>query len=271
MGSHNNYHDPMQEAADEAAGLEGKGGKHNCKTGEVLLDGAASGPTVRIVFFMDEATHGWIQFTDDQRGVLHSDPRRFSEVKPDPDEQVPEAYKPNTSCLGILESTGQLVTYQGASWSVRRAFIAKLLKPYVRARKLGILPVVTLSFKEGQRDDHGNYLPDFEIVDWVPRAKYAMVLGEVAPPAIAAPAAAPVIAAPPTASAPAAPLPRPSPLMVVTSGRQTAPADTADTPTARAKSEAPAAAKPPTTIAVDDEDDAYGARGPDPDEIDFGP
>ena len=194
----------MQQSADEAGGHEGKRLKHNCKTGQVLLDGVAIG-AISVVFFMDEATHGWIEFDADQNRIF-SDIRRFAVEAPNRNEQVPDSYKPNTSCLCIVEDTGQLATYQSASWSVRLAFIAQLLKPYVRARKAGtVLPVVALSFKEGERDDNGNYLPDFEIVDWVPRAKYAMILGEVGQPA-AAQIAAP-IAAPSTAVAPAAPLP----------------------------------------------------------------
>jgi hypothetical protein len=161
MDSHN---DPMQEAADEGGGVEGKTLKHNCKAGQTLLDGAAIGAIIRVVFFMDLATHGWVQFSDDQRSVVHSDIRRFAVVKPDRNEQVPSGYKPNTSCLCIIESTGQLATYQSASWSARIAFTQQLIKPYTRARKAGILPVVTLGFKEG-RDDNGNYLPDFNIVD----------------------------------------------------------------------------------------------------------
>jgi hypothetical protein len=200
--------DVMQQAADEAGGYEGKRVKHNCKTGEVLLDGVAIGPLVRIVFFMDEATHGWLHFNEAQE-LIYSDIRRFTVEKPNRDERA-DNYKPNTGCLAIIESTGQLATYQGASWAVRSAFVTQLLKPYVRARKAGILPVVTLSFKEGQRDDHGNYLPDFEIADWVPRARYAMILGEVTPLETAAlPTPQPDAArlAPATAAKHAAPLP----------------------------------------------------------------
>jgi hypothetical protein len=260
MDSHESYHDPMQKAADEAGGHEGKGLKHNNKTGEVLLDGAAISSTLRFVFFMDEATHGYLQF-DEDRKLIYSDTRRFTVEKPNRDEKVPEDFKPNTSCLCIIQDTGQIATYQSASWSARSAFMTQLLKPYVRARKAGILPVATLSFKEGQSDDHGNYLPYFEIVGWVPRAKYAMILGEIEPPpAIAAPPAdvVPAInAAPPAVAAPVAPLPRPSPspLMIVTSGLQKAPSS-------------PAAPPAPSAPAAN-EDDGYNPGPSSLDDYDY--
>jgi hypothetical protein len=259
-------YDVMQQSADDAGGHEGKRLKHNCKTGEVLLDGVAIGAAVRVVFFMDESTHGWLEFSPTQE-LIFNDIRRFAVVALDKNEQVPESYKPNTGCLAIIESTGQLATYQGAAWSVRSAFMTQLYKPYMRARKAAAsagapapLPVVSLSFKEEQRDDNGNYLPDFDIVDWVPRARYAMILGEVAPAADAA------LAAPATAAAPAQPLPKPKPMMIVTSGRQTA---APDTPTECAK---PEATKAPDPAPANDEgygDDYGGARGPIDDDIPF--
>jgi hypothetical protein len=249
--------DAMQKAADEAGGYEGKLLKHNCKTSEVLLDGVAIG-AIHVVFLMDEATHGWVEFSEAQK-LIFSDIRRFAVVAPDRNEQVPESYKPNTGCLCIVKDTGQLATYQGASWSARSAFMKQLFKPYVRARKAGILPVVTLSFKEEQRDDNGNYLPDFEIVDWVKRSRYAMILGEVEQAADAA------LAAPTAAAAPAAPLPKPKPLQIVTSGRPTAAADTPKPEAPKAPDQAPANDEG----AVDYPDDYGGPRGPIDDDIPF--
>jgi hypothetical protein len=168
--------DPMQEAADEAGGVEGKRLRHNCKEGIVYLDGVRSATALPVIFLMEEATHGWLKFNENKK-LVDSGIKRYADVKPDRGEWDP-AHKPNTGCLGVLEGTGQLLTYTGSSWSVRSAFTTQLIKPYNRVRKLGIFPVVSLGFKPGQKDQYGNFVPDFVITGWVPRSRFALILGE---------------------------------------------------------------------------------------------
>jgi hypothetical protein len=191
--------DPMQEAADEAGGFEGLRLRHNCKEGVVYLDGVpVESEALRVVFLMETATHGWLEF-DEAKKLVGSSVKRYIDVKPDRNECSPPR-KPNTACLGVIESTGQILTYTGSSWSVRSAFTVQLLKPYARARKFGSFPVVSLGFKPGQKDDYGNFMPDFVITGWTPRSRFAQILGEGDPliaisdtserqPQLAAPAA----------------------------------------------------------------------------------
>jgi hypothetical protein len=167
--------DPMQQACDEAGGVEGQRLHHNCKEGSVYLDGVAV-QAISAAFLMEEAAHGWVQFDDDQK-LIDKDIKRFVHVAPDKGKMNP-ARKPNTSCLCVIEGTSALATYTGSSWSSRSAFIAQLLKPFQRARKLGIVPIASLGFKPGQKDEHGNYVPCFTITGWAPRAKFALILGE---------------------------------------------------------------------------------------------
>ena len=121
-----------------------------------------------------------------RRSSSNSSIKRYVDEKPDRNECAPPR-KPNTTCLGVLEGAGQIVTYTGSSWSVRSAFTVQLLKPYLRARKLAF-PIVSLGFKSGQKDEYGNFLPDFVVTGWTPRSRFADMLGEgqeqpqIAPP-----------------------------------------------------------------------------------------
>jgi hypothetical protein len=206
--------DPMQEAADEAGGFEGLRLRHNCKEGAVYLDGVqVESEVLRVVFLMETATHGWLEF-DEAKKLVDSNIKRYVDVKPDRNECGPPR-KPNTACLGVREDTGQILTYTGSSWSVRGTFTTQLLKPYARARKFGSFPIVSLGFKPGQKDGYGNFIPDFAITGWTPRSRFAQILGEGEPlEAIEAPRA--------PAAAPA-PIEAPRKLMTATSGRGDAP------------------------------------------------
>lgn len=184
--------DPMQQACDEAGGFEGQRLHHNCKTSVVYLDGVAV-QAVSAAFLMEEAAHGWLQFDDDQK-LIDKGIKRFIDVAPDKGRMDP-ARKPNTSCLCVIEGTGALATYTGSSWSSRRAFIDQLLKPFQRAKKLGIVPIASLGFRPGQKDEHGNYVPCFTITGWAPRSKFASILGE-GEPLVALPGIPPALASP---------------------------------------------------------------------------
>lgn len=204
----------MQEAADEAGGFEGPRIQHNCKEG-ALYRGGVSAETITAVFLMETAAHGWLWF-DETKKLIKSVIKRFAEEKPDRNEWDPTR-KPNTSCLCFLKDTNAFATYAGSSWAARNAFISQLLKPYARVRKGGIFPVVRLGFKEGQKDEYGNHLPEFAITGWEPRSRFACVLGEEE---TTAPTLAPINA--PAAIDTGAPAKKP---IVVTSGRQWAPVE----------------------------------------------
>jgi hypothetical protein len=167
--------DPMQEACDEAGGFEGLRANHNCKEGKLFLGGVAV-EAIKAVFLMEEAQHGELEFDVSQK-LIYRDLKRYAKEKPSRGKMDP-GRKPNTSCLCVFKDTGAIGTYAGSSWKVRIAFEAQLLKPYQRARKLRVFPVVSLGFIPGQRDEHGNHMPDFAIVGWEPRSKFALILGE---------------------------------------------------------------------------------------------
>ena len=107
---------------------------------------------------------------------------QLNRIAVDPKEQRP-SWEPNTSVLGVSvadeNGVGQLLTYAGAGWGVRKAFEAQLLKPYQRLRRQAF-PVVTLSFR-AQTDEYGNFLPVFSVVAWRPRSEFASILGEAQP------------------------------------------------------------------------------------------
>jgi hypothetical protein len=183
--------DPMQEAALEAGGVEGSRLHHNCKTGLVYLDGAEV-DGLRAVFLMEEAEHGWLQFDEKQKPVDKSIVR-YADEKPDRSTRLGSEKKPNTSCLCVVEGTAATATYTGSSWAVRYAFEGALLKPYARLKQRNLFPVVRLGFKPGH-DEHGNYLPSFDISGWEPRSKYAFLLGESeATPKLEAPERKPLL------------------------------------------------------------------------------
>jgi hypothetical protein len=183
--------DPMREAADEASGFEGGHLHHNCKEGVVYHDGAPVGPDFRVCLLMETAMHGWLWFDDDKK-LLKKDLKSFLTAKPNRGEWD-GASKPNTSCLGVGQAGEGVVTYAGSSWAVHNAFMAQVFKTYNRVKGLGTVPVVSLGFKPGQKDEHGNFLPTFAICGWEPRSKYASILGPDPLVAIApaAPSAAP--------------------------------------------------------------------------------
>jgi hypothetical protein len=172
--------DPWQEAADQAGGFEGLLAKHNCKTGIVTLDGAEIGPDFRACLLMETAAHGWLRF--EEKKLVEREIRRYAIISPDRNERRPD-WEPNTSVLGVSipdeNGVGQLLTYAGAGWGVRKAFEAQLLKPYQRLRRQAF-PVVTLSFR-AQTDEYGNFLPVFSVVAWRPRSGFASILGEKPP------------------------------------------------------------------------------------------
>jgi hypothetical protein len=128
--------DPWQDAADQASGMEGLRIRHNCKSGVASIDGAEVGPDFKMCLLLETALHGWLQFEDNK--LIGKDLRRFSNEAPDPKEQRP-GWEPNTSVLGVSVPSGggagQLLTYCGSSWSVRRAFMTQLLPPYQRLRR----------------------------------------------------------------------------------------------------------------------------------------
>ena len=171
------YNDPMQEAALEASGFEGLVVKHNCKDGVVYLDGTPVGPGFNACLFISEARHGSLEFDADQN-LTFKEILRYADVKPPRGKWEP-GRKLNTSVLGIDTSTNQLLTYIGASWAVRTAFEAQLLKPFQRMNGRGF-PVVSLGFK-ADKDANGNHRPTFTIVGWRPRSAFAEILGEGTP------------------------------------------------------------------------------------------
>jgi hypothetical protein len=189
--------DPWQDAANQASGMEGLLVKHNCKTGLVTVDGTEVGPDFRMVFLMETAMHGWLLFEDNQ--LVDKDPRRFAHEAPDPKEQRP-GWEPNTSVLGVsvlsAGGAGRLLTYCGASWSVRRAFMTQLLPPYQRLRRQAF-PIVALGFG-ATKDSYGNFRPVFDVVDWRPRSDFAAILGVEPVAALEAPGErAPAMVTPP--------------------------------------------------------------------------
>ncbi len=176
------YHDPIQQAADEAGGCEGLRLKHNLKEGVVYLGGAVAPADLKVLMLMPEASHGWLKFNDDQE-LVETDVRRYADIAPDRGERR-EDWSPNTSCVGVIMPDGhEIVTYFGASWGVRRAFQTALIKPFARMRQT-MLPIVALGF-EPQKDNFGNHRPTFAVVGWRPRGDFAQALGE-APPTAAA-------------------------------------------------------------------------------------
>jgi hypothetical protein len=170
-------YNPMQEAADEASGFEGLVLKHNCKEGVVYLDDRPVGPEFNACLFISEACHDSLEFDSDQN-PKDKEILRYADVKPS-HGKMELGRKPNTSVLGIDMSTHQLLTYTSASWSVRQAFEAQLLKPFMRMKGRGF-PVVSLGFKEG-KDSNGNHRPTFAVERWEPRSRFAEILGEAAP------------------------------------------------------------------------------------------
>ena len=158
--------------------FEGLRLRHNCKEGVVYLDGAPIQSGVNAVFLMEEATHGWLLFDEDKK-LVESSIKRFVDVKPDRTECAPPR-KPATSCLLIIEGAGlpKIGTYTASSWACRRAFMTQLLRPYIRVRKAGAYPVVSLGFDPDGRDGYGNFVPDFAITGWTPRSRFADLLGE---------------------------------------------------------------------------------------------
>jgi hypothetical protein len=171
--------DPWQEAADTAAGHEGPLVKHNCKTAAVTIDGARADPDMKLCFLMSTACHGRIKFDGDR--VVERNVIRYADAAPDRRFLPTEEGQKLTSVLavGVSDSglTG-LMTYSGASGSVRTAFETQLLRPYVRLKRRAF-PVVTLGFK-GLQDEYGNSKPSFTIVAWRAIADFAALLGEEA-------------------------------------------------------------------------------------------
>jgi hypothetical protein len=171
-----------QQAADEASGFEGSRINHNCKEHTVLLGNSPVRPDFPLCFLMKNAMHGSLIFSN---GVLiEKNLLRYDDVAPDLKEKWGTDRKPNTSCLCFAEGVG-LCTYTGASWAVRKAFSAQLLRPYVRVIGLNVFPMVELGFEDGQRDEHGNGVPFFNPVEWVPGARFASIIGEAPTPVAA--------------------------------------------------------------------------------------
>jgi hypothetical protein len=169
--------DPWRKAADEASGFEGQRWSHNLKSGLCLVGSVQTAPDFRAVFLMETATHGRLKFIEGE--LVDKDIRRFAIEAPGQDE-LPESWTPSTGCLCVGED-GQLLSYAGASWGVRGAFVSQLVKPYARLNRVAF-PLVSLGFGTGL-DSFGNHRPMFNILGWRPRKDFAAILGEGEPAA----------------------------------------------------------------------------------------
>lgn len=241
-------HSAWKETADGFGGAEGAALRHNGKTGDWTLD-SVSIEALTVAFIMPTAVHGEICFPGDGQPPIRR-PTRYEDRAPNREAPLTEGFNPMTEVLGVImdgKRRRQLATFQGTNYGARRAFEG-LIKPYLR-KGMAAFPVVEIGSRE-KGDDYGNYAPTFTVVDWAGRDLFPDLLETNALPAPASSDAARL--APATAAEPAAPLPKPKPLIVVTSGRQAA---------------APAETKP----ASDDGYDGDYAGPSSPDDIDFGP
>jgi hypothetical protein len=208
---------------------------------------------------MNTARHGCVRFdkSGEKARPIVTDLRQYEDCDP-PREALPDGLDPYTIFQCMIG--GELCTFAASSWGARKSF-KKLVDNWRIVHHSRELPIVILGTRP-TGDANDNIAPAFKPVAWVPIGDFAAMLPDAAEePSIAAPP-------PPVTPIDAAPLPRPSPLMVVTTGKATA--ASADTPTGWAKPEAPTAPAP--AKASEDDGGDYPADyggGPIDDSIPF--
>ena len=235
------------------------GGFLKCPKGNWLLDDAKveTGPDgVRVTILMTTAQHGCVYF-DKSSGKAHPIVTQLGWYEDcDPSrEALPDGLDPYTIVQCLIGE--ELCTFAASSYGARKSF-KKLVDTWriVHPREF---PIVILGTRP-TGDANDNIAPTFKPVAWVPISDFSSMLSDAAEaPQLAA-------APPPVTPINTAPLPRPSPLMVVTTGKTAA-----DTPTGWTKPEAPKAPAP-AKASEDGEGDYpadYGGRGPVDDDIPF--
>jgi hypothetical protein len=170
---------PWQKTAAAAGTVVGQPIRFNAKEGcwtrgpaEYQCEG------VEHCLAMPTGRHGEVKFASGKP----VDPRSYSYNEVESAKQVTQGYVPTTSVVcvrvdgDLLGNGGELSTIQFTTWSGRQAFEALASDYAMRGERQ--FPVVTLGSRLKRGDRFDNHEPTLTVVDWIPRANFAELIGE---------------------------------------------------------------------------------------------